>query len=220
MIDPQRLRGLYAITDTAIAVRRGQTLPDMVTAALRGGAKIIQYRDKASTPALRHATALQLRKLCEQFNAMLLINDDVALALACDAHGVHLGQSDAALPAARAQLGPDKIIGVSCHGDLTLALRAQQHGADYIALGRFFPSQTKPHAPPATLATLIAIRNALQLPIVAIGGVTPKNAPELIAAGADMIAAIAGTFDTDDIELAARQYVCLFASLTPGVTMK
>lgn len=214
MIDPQRLRGLYAITDTAIAARRDQTLLGMVTAALRGGARLIQYRDKASTTEQRHATALQLRELCEQFHATFLINDDVQLALACGAHGVHLGQSDTVLQAARAQLGNERIIGVSCHSDLTLVLHAQQHGADYIALGRFFPSQTKPDAPPATLATLLAVRKAIQLPIVAIGGVTPQNAPELIAAGADMIAAITGVFDTNDVEAAAREYVQLFAAVT------
>lgn len=210
MIDPGSLCGLYAITDTAIAARRGRALADMVAAALRGGARIIQYRDKISSAEQRHATAVLLRDLCEKFNALFLINDDVELALACSAHGVHLGQSDTGLQHARARLGPDHIVGISCHSDLALALRAEQHGANYIALGRFFPSQTKPQAPPAGIETLRTIRAQIKTPIVAIGGVTPQNAPQLIAAGADMIAAIAGVFDTDDVEVAAREYTKLF----------
>ncbi len=214
MRDPHLLRGLYAITDTRIAARRNQALTTMVTAALRGGARLIQYRDKTAATEQRYAAALQLRELCDQFNATFIINDDVALALACHAHGVHLGQSDSALVAARAQLGAEKIIGISCHSDQRLAVQAQQLGADYIALGRFFPSQTKPEAPPATLATLRAIRKAVHIPIVAIGGVTPQNAATLIAAGADMIAAIAGVFDNNDIEAATMEYVRLFGSMT------
>ena len=208
----RHLRVLYAITDAAIATRRNQSLITMVTAALRGGARLIQYRDKSAATQQRYTTALQLRELCEEFNSIFLVNDDIALALACHAHGVHLGQGDMTLTTARAQLGPSRIIGISCHSDLNLALQAQQSGADYIALGRFFPSQTKPDAPPATLDMLESVRNAVQLPIVAIGGVTPLNAPALIAAGADMIAAIAGVFDHEDIEAAARQYVQLFKS--------
>lgn len=205
------LHGLYAITDTTIAARRGQTLLTMVDAALRGGAHIIQYRDKTSSPSERHTIAGQLRECCVKYNALFIINDDVELALASGAHGVHLGQSDAAINCARQLLGPEKVIGISCHNDLMLALQAQQHGADYIALGRFFPSHTKPHAPQADLATLIAVHKEIQIPIVAIGGVTPVNAPALIDAGADMIAAIAGVFDTDNIEVAAREYAQLFS---------
>lgn len=210
MRDRQRLHGFYAITDTDIATRRDRSLLAMVDAALRGGARIIQYRDKTSSPSQRHTTALQLRERCEQDHALFIINDDVALALACDAHGVHIGQTDATLITARDQLGPNKLIGVSCHSDIALAVQAQQQGADYIALGRFFPSHTKPHAPPAELATLVAVRQQVQIPIVAIGGITPHNAPPLITAGADMIAAIAGVFDADDIEKAARGYASLF----------
>ncbi|MBI3563336.1 MAG: thiamine phosphate synthase [Gammaproteobacteria bacterium] len=203
-----QLHGLYAITDSALAHNR--SLPAMVAAALRGGARIIQYRDKTSNAGQRLAQAQQLRTLCTDHAALLIINDDVELALACAADGVHLGQTDTALPQARAQLGPQRIIGVSCHADLRLAHEAQQAGADYIALGRFYPSTTKPLAPPATLEVLRALRQQVALPIAAIGGITPHNAGVLIDAGAAMIAVIAGVFGAQDIEAAARSYAALF----------
>jgi thiamine-phosphate pyrophosphorylase len=206
-----QLRGLYAITDTALA--QPHDLLVMVESALRGGARVIQFRDKISTSSQRLATATALKALCSKYHALFLINDDVALALAVDADGVHLGQTDMALTAARAQLGAAKIIGVSCHNDLSLAATAIQQTADYIALGRFFPSRSKPQAPAAALSILREARQQLSAPLVAIGGVTPDNALALIAAGADMVAAIHGVFGQRDIEAAARAYTGLFSNI-------
>ena len=207
MPDP-RLAGLYAITDPALLP--GERLFTAVAAALRGGARFIQYRDKTASPAEQLSRALGLKALCREHpGSRLLINDDVALALAADADGVHLGQSDGDLAAARAAL-PGKILGVTCHSSLDLAARAVSAGADYLAFGRFFPSQTKPSAPPCELTTLITARSRFALPLLAIGGVTPDNGGHLRAAGADLLAAIHGVFGADDVEAAARRYAALF----------
>ncbi len=205
-----QLHGLYAITDTALVQQHD--LPVMVESALRGGARVIQYRDKVSSELQRHNIAAALKTLCHHYTALFLINDDVALALAVDADGVHLGQTDMAIAKARAQLGATKIIGVSCHNDLSLATTAIQQTADYIAFGRFYPSRSKPQAPAAALSILTEARQQLSVPIVAIGGVTPDNALALIEAGADMVAAIHGVFGQRDIEAAAYAYSELFQS--------
>ena len=202
------LQGLYAITDPVLLpVER---LLPAVAAALRGGARFLQYRDKLASAAEREQRARVLLALCRQQGAKLLINDDVALARTVDADGVHLGQSDGDLAAARAAL-PGKLLGVTCHDSLELAARAAAEGADYLAFGRFYPSQTKPSAPPCTLATLSEARARFALPLLAIGGVTPDNGGHLRAAGADLLAAIHGVFGADDVEAAARRYAALFA---------
>ncbi|NQD39091.1 thiamine phosphate synthase [Permianibacter sp. IMCC34836] len=204
---PAPLSGLYAITDPNLL--HGDRLLAGVEAALRGGARVIQYRDKAASPAEQRERALALRACCHRHGGKLLINDDVALALAVDADGVHLGQSDGQLAAARAAL-PGKLLGVTCHSSLELAAAAAAAGADYLAFGRFFPSQTKPSAPPCDVATLTAARHRFALPLLAIGGVTPDNGGQLRKAGADLLAAIHGVFGADDIEAAARRYAALF----------
>ncbi|MDX1695909.1 MAG: thiamine phosphate synthase, partial [Ketobacteraceae bacterium] len=145
----QRLWGLYAITDPTL------TPPDLLAekteAALAGGARIIQYRDKSTDSERRYREASELKSLCLQYNATLIINDDVALTARVQADGVHLGLTDTGIHEARQQLGPEFIIGATCHGEITNAHRAQQDGADYVAFGRFFPSRTKPDAPLARL---------------------------------------------------------------------
>jgi thiamine-phosphate pyrophosphorylase len=182
----------------------------MVEAAIQGGARIVQYRNKTSPAAERQREAQALADLCKAREVLFLINDDVPLALAVNADGVHIGQSDTALTQARELLGAQRIIGVTCHDQIALALAAQQAGADYVALGRFFPSITKPEAPPASLATLQQARAQLQIPIAAIGGITPANAPSLLAHGADMLAVIHGIFGAPDIAAAAGEYARLF----------
>lgn len=201
MRDP-RLQGLYAVTDGRLT---GEPLFAAVQAALAGGVRIVQYRDKSGETQRRHDEAVRLARLCHEQGALLLINDDTELALSVGADGVHLGQSDTPQAVARDQLGPDRLIGVSCNNRLEWALAAQQAGADYIAFGRFFPSQTKPDAPQAELTLLEQARQQLDLPIAAIGGITPDNAPQLHAAGADMLAVVNALFGQDDIEAAARQ---------------
>lgn len=203
------LRGLYAITSETVCRSPGR-LVAAVAEALGGGARLIQYRDKWNDAATRERNAHALRGLCHQLQALLIINDDPQLADAVDADGVHLGAADAPLAAARALLGADAIIGVSCSNSLERAHAAQAAGANYVAFGRFFASRTKPDAPAAEPALLLRARSELQLPICVIGGITPANAPPLLAAGADLVAAVEGVFGAADIEAAAREYSRLF----------
>lgn len=205
----EKLRGLYAITDPKLTPP--DTLASQVEAALSGGASIIQLRDKSTDPAQRLHLAQQLRQLTAEHDALLIINDDAALCRAVGADGVHLGQEDMALPAARDLLGPDLIIGATCHGSLALAEKAMQEGADYLAFGRFFPSSTKPDAPPADLASIGGFIRQCPLPTVAIGGITLNNAGPLREAGFAMLAVVNDVFGRADIEAQCRRYQALFA---------
>lgn len=195
-------RGLYVITRDPPVGRAG--LPDEVAAAIRGGAAVVQYRTKQAGDAFGEATALLA--LCRRAHIPLIINDDVELARALGAEGVHLGREDGALSAARQRLGPGAIIGVSCYDSVDRATQAAAEGADYVAFGRFFPSHTKPGAPCARLETLREARQRIAVPIVAIGGITVGNASHLLAAGADLLAVIDGVFGGDDPESAAREF--------------
>ena len=202
------LRGLYAITDPILTPP--PTLLHQVLSALRGGARVIQYRDKSSPPPLRLQMANQLRALTRDMGALLIINDDLELCLECDADGIHLGQDDRPVIEARQQLGRAKIIGATCHGSLDLARNAMDQGANYLAFGRFFPSRTKPDAQPANLDDLRDFVQACPLPTVAIGGITLNNAGPLVEAGFSMLAVINDLFDRDDIEQHCQQYTALF----------
>ncbi|QEY59667.1 thiamine phosphate synthase [Pseudomonas sp. C27(2019)] len=203
------LRGLYAITDSAL-LADGRLLP-YCEAALRGGAKILQYRDKSSDTVRRLSEAHALQALCQRYSARLIINDDLALAAKIGAD-LHLGQTDGNLLSARQQLGADAIIGSTCHAQLELAEQAVEQQADYIAFGRFYASQTKPGD---VLATTQLLQQAQQLnrPIVAIGGITLNNGGELIQHGAAMLAVIHGLFAADSaaaVEQRARAFSALF----------
>lgn len=202
------IHGLYAITDPDLSP--GLVVIEHVRQALEGGARIVQYRDKNSGFDQQLETACQLKTLCEDHQAWLIINDSIELAKLSQAHGIHIGQNDAALSEARAQLGAKAIIGVSCYNDLDRAHQMQKLGADYVAFGRFFNSKTKPHAPPADLATLTLARAQLDIPIVAIGGVTADNAPQLIQSGAHSVAVIQGLFAQTNIRQAATDIAGLF----------
>jgi thiamine-phosphate pyrophosphorylase len=203
------LRGLYAVTSATLCRAPGQ-LTRAVEAALAGGAQLIQYRDKAGDASERRRQAKALLDLCRARGALFIVNDDVELALAIGADGVHLGASDLPLRQARRRLGGLATIGVSCANVLERALVAQDEGASYVAFGRFFPSRTKPDAPPADLALLRQARARLHIPICAIGGLTPANARPVVEAGAAMIAAVEGVFGAADVEGAARAYARLF----------
>lgn len=203
-----RLRGLYAITDGALLA--GRLLP-AVEAALAGGARVLQYRDKSGDAARRRQEATDLLALCRRLRVPLLINDDVELALAVGADGVHLGRGDGPLRAARERLGPDAIIGATCHDSLDFAAEARAAGASYLAFGAMYPSATKPGATAATPATLSAARR-LGLPVVAIGGITADNAAPVIAAGADCVAVISDLWTATDITARARALSDLFES--------
>lgn len=203
------LRGLYAITSEAICTDSA-TLLAAAEAALAGGAALLQYRDKWNDAAVRERHAHALLGLCHQHGALLIINDDVDLALSSGADGVHIGDTDAPLIEARDKLGARAVIGVSCAGSMERAHAAQNSGASYVAFGRFYDSRTKPNAPRAGPELLTQARLQLQIPVCAIGGVTPLNAAGLIAHGADMVAAVEGVFGAANIETAARGYAKLF----------
>ena len=202
------MKGLYAITDPILTP--GQQLFEAVEAALRGGCRILQYRDKLHEAGDQLQIAHALRHLCADYGALFIVNDDIALTRAVQADGVHLGKDDTAIQEARYYLGSQTIIGISCYNDLQRAKIMVQAGADYVAFGRFFPSRTKPHAQPASLNTLRQAKQQLQIPIVAIGGITLENADRVIEAGADMLAVIHGLFGQTDIEQTASQFNQLF----------
>lgn len=197
-----RLEGLYAITDAVLTPP--ETLEEKVRAALAGGTRIVQYRDKTDDRLRRHREARLLRELTRDAGAIFIVNDDIELARTVRADGIHLGRDDASIADARASLGPDAIIGVSCYADLDRAFAAEAAGADYVAFGAFFPSSTKPVAMVAPLRLLGEASARLRIPVCAIGGITTENAAAVIATGADMIAVVGGLFGTEDIEAAAR----------------
>ena len=201
------INGLYAITpdcaDTTDLLRRVQL-------ALAGGAQVLQYRNKSATTALRLTQAMALRQLTREFAATFIVNDDARLAAQVEADGVHLGASDADIFAARQILGPHKIIGSSCYNQLSLAHAAVKAGADYVALGAFFPSQVKPDAVVAEMELLHQVHAEVSVPLVAIGGITTHNGAALVRAGADALAVISALFDAADITTVAQDFSKLF----------
>jgi thiamine-phosphate pyrophosphorylase len=201
------IRGLYAITpdesDTVELLRK-------VRLALSGGARVLQYRNKAADAALRLEQAIALRKLTLEFSVTLIVNDDAMLAQQVDADGVHLGGEDGSVAAARAVLGRSgKLIGVSCYNRMVLAHEAVRQGADYVAFGSFFASAVKPGAVSASPDLLRQARREIALPLVAIGGITAHNGAQLLEAGADALAVISAVFGAADIQDAARQFANL-----------
>lgn len=201
------IAGLYAITPD-IADTRDLLL--RTRAALSGGARALQYRNKTASPALRREQALALQALCMEFTIPLIINDHLDLALAVDAAGLHLGGDDGDIAAARARLGPGKLLGASCYDRIELAHSAVAAGADHIAFGSFFASSVKPDAVRPPLDLITRAKQQFRLPVVAIGGITPHNAPQLIAAGVDAIAVISAVFTAPDVAAAAREFQALF----------
>jgi len=200
-----RQGGLYAITQTDN--KSVGTVVAEVAAAIRGGAVIVQYRDKNPLDAVK--LARELVTLCHHHHVPLIINDDIELAARVGADGVHIGKQDGTVALARKHLGDAAIIGVSCYNFVEQAIDAQAQGASYAAFGRFFPSSSKPLAAPAHIDTLKRAKRELAIPIVAIGGILPENGAQLLAAGADLLAVIGGLFD-DQPEQSARAYRMLF----------
>ncbi|MEN5108268.1 thiamine phosphate synthase [Pseudomonas sp. TWI672] len=206
-----KLRGLYAITDSQLLAGR---FLSHVEAALEGGVRLLQYRDKSDDAARRLREAQALLKLCERYGTELVINDDAELAARLGV-GVHLGQTDGPLTPARALLGRQAIIGSTCHASLDLAAQAASEGANYVAFGRFFNSVTKPGAPAADVGLLAQARAQVKLPLAVIGGITLDNAAPLVAHGADLLAVIHGLFGADsaqEVTRRARAFNALFAS--------
>jgi len=170
----------------------------MAETALAGGASILQYRDKSTDTEKRLAQASALKKLCLKHAATFIINDDISLAKQVNADGVHLGRDDLSVKEARKQLGAEKIIGVSCYNQISLAGEAIAQKADYIAFGSFFNSSVKPDAPPASLNLITEIKKISDIPVCCIGGININNCQPLIDSGADMLAVISDVFSSPD----------------------
>lgn len=170
----------------------------MAEAALAGGATVLQYRDKSDDAKKRLKQAENLKALCLKYNATFIINDDLSLAKQVNADGIHLGKSDLIYEKAREKLGPDKIIGISCYNQLSIARDAIKQGADYIAFGRFFNSSIKPEAPVASLDLITEIKKTSDIPVCCIGGINVDNYKPLLTSGADMLAVISDVFSNPD----------------------
>ena len=206
------LRGLYAITPDETDTR---ILTAKVAAALEGGLTALQYRNKTADPSLRRAQADALAPLCRAHHVSFILNDDLDLAIAVNADGVHLGGTDGDLAQARRRLGPDKLLGTSCYNRYELAVAAKSAGADYVAFGAAFGSPTKPAAVHAPLELYARAHRNLGLPVVAIGGITTANAAPLLSAGVDALAVITDLFEARDITARARDFNALFEATTP-----
>jgi len=205
------ISGLYAVTpqtgDSAIEQDR---LFASVAQVLEGGASTLQYRCKNLNFTFRLLQAQRLRMLCRQHGVSFIVNDDVELAAQVHADGVHLGREDLAISAARARLGRSTLIGASCYDDLVRAGAAVNAGADYLAFGSFFPSSVKPDSVRPSLDVLRQARRRWQVPLVAIGGISRENAPQVIEAGADAVAVITAVFSAADPRESARSIARLF----------
>ena len=202
------MRGLYLVTpnwdDTAHML-------EITERALDAGAALVQYRHKSAPPALRIEQGAALLALCRRYSRPLIVNDHVELCMTLGADGVHLGGTDPDVARVRAALGPDKIIGASCYGELDLARAAQRAGASYVAFGGFYPSLVKQYSFRTAPEILDQAKAEITLPIVIIGGMTPENAAPLVARGAHMVAAISSVYGAPDPALAVRAFDRLFA---------
>ncbi|RJG15377.1 thiamine phosphate synthase [Massilia cavernae] len=203
------MQGLYLVTpdwdDTA-------KLLEHTGAALHAGAAMVQYRHKGASPALRREQAAALKALCRRYNRPLVINDHIDLCLTVDADGVHVGGTDASVAQARALLGPLKIVGASCYGQLPLALAAERDGASYVAFGGFYPSRVKQYSFRTEPALVAEAKAAVGVPVVVIGGMTPDNAAPLVSLGADMVAAISSVYAAPVPGAEVRRFDALFAA--------
>lgn len=200
----EQVRGLYVIVDAQVA--RGRDMVELTRSVLRGGARVIQLRDKLHDKGDVLPVARRIRELCDEYGALLIINDHADLAVACNAHGLHLGQHDLPIEEARAILNPNQIIGKS-HALLDEALDSERRGADYLAVGAIFPTTTKEKTRPAGLETLEKVKAQVSLPVVAIGGINTDNVSQVMLAGADAVCVISAVVGDPNPEEAARRLV-------------
>tara|TARA_R110000782_G_scaffold40283_5_gene93083 strand:- start:1140 stop:1766 length:627 start_codon:yes stop_codon:yes gene_type:complete len=199
--------GVYVITDCE------NITPDELLRKteiiLSAGIALFQYRNKTKDKERRLGLALELQSLCQQYKTPFIVNDDLNLAKEIAADGVHLGQHDTSIDTARKVLG-NKIIGISCYNDFNRAIIAERSGADYIAFGSFFPSTTKPEAAKADIELIIKSKEKFNIPVVAIGGITPENGKQLINAKVDFLAIISGIYSSTNTIEATLAYKNLF----------
>jgi thiamine-phosphate pyrophosphorylase len=205
------MQGLYLVTPNWDDTARLLDLSEQALAAGGPGIAMLQYRHKEAGPALRVEQAGALLALCRRYGVPFIVNDHIALCEQIGADGVHLGGTDAEVAQARARLGPDRIIGASCYGELRLALDAQAAGASYVAFGGFYPSLVKKYAVTTKLDILDEARAAIVVPNVVIGGMTPENAAPLVARGAAMVAAISSVYQAESVAAAVKRFQVLFA---------
>lgn len=208
MVDTTIINGLYVITPDEPDTNK---LSAMVLATLKGGARLVQYRAKTINKAQQFLQAEVIKELCDRYNSYLIINDNIELCIHLDAFGVHLGKDDGMIETARKIIGTEKVIGVSCYNSLDRVRLVKDSGADYLALGAFFNTCTKPKARKVSLNIFKKARVQTQLPIVAIGGITLENAPSLISEGIKTIAVIKSLFMSDNIEATTRQFINLLS---------
>ena len=204
-----KVSGLYVIVDAQAA--GGRDLVELTGAALRGGARVIQLRDKLSDKGDVLPVARSIRDLCDRHDAVFIVNDHADLAVACDAHGLHLGQHDLPVAEARAILKPYQIIGTS-NALVEEAAESESQGVDYLAVGAMFPTDTKDRTRPAGLSTLSAVKASTSLPVVAIGGINLGNVAQVVRAGADAVCVISAVVGAPDPEAAARVLIAAMQS--------
>jgi thiamine-phosphate pyrophosphorylase len=207
-VTAQLASGLYAISDDSLA---GGIVLEVSGRILQAGVSAMQFRDKSRNSTAKTERAAALQALCRKFRTPFIVNDDLDLAVALRADGVHLGRDDDTCAAARARLGSSSIIGISCYDDPQRAVAAQHDGADYVAFGAFHPTATKTASTRATPDLLRRVRPALRIPIVAIGGITPDNGAALLAAGANLLAVVGALYRAADAVAAVRAFRALFA---------
>lgn len=200
-VAPEWMR-LYAVTDRSWL--DGRTLAEQVKECLEGGVTFLQLREKNLDEEAFYQEALEIQKLCRDYRVPFIINDNVDVALRCNADGVHVGQSDMEAQDVRAKLGPDKIIGVSAR-TVEQAVRAEKMGADYLGVGAVFSTSTKPDAREVLWETLKEICEAVSIPVVAIGGITETNLLQLSGTGVDGVAVVSAIFAQKDVESASRR---------------
>ncbi len=193
---------LYAVTDRYWL--NGRTLTDVVRESLEGGVTMLQLREKTLEEPAFLQEARELQALCRSYHVPFIVNDNVDIALAMDADGVHVGQSDMEALDVRAKLGPDKIIGVSAQ-TVEQALLAEKHGADYLGVGAVFPTGSKADAEEVSFDTLKAICQAVSIPVVAIGGISRGNAARLAGSGICGVAVISAIYGAADIRAASQE---------------
>ncbi len=204
------LRGLYVITDEKLTPY--ENIEEYIESTLRGGARVVQFRDKSSSEEVLIKTSLKIKKLCKKYGRVFIINDNIELAKEIDADGVHIGMDDNSLEEAKKIL-KDKIIGISCYGDVMRAIEMEARGANYVAFGTFFASKTKPNAKVISKSILIEAKKQLNVPICAIGGIEINSARELVNLGSDMLAIISDVWTNRDIENISMEYKKVFDNL-------
>lgn len=193
-----KLRGVYAITDPYLTPN--DKVEQMVEEALKGGAQIIQLRDKEASDESLFPIAVALQKLCSDYQSVFFINDRVDLAIQVKADGVHVGFHDEAVNSVRLKVGNEMLIGVSCYGDIERAKNAIQQGADYVAFGAFFPSKTKPKAAVVPMEVIKEAKETLDVPVCIIGGINEANIDEFDTYSPDMYAMVSDIFESENIQ--------------------